>query len=239
MFYAKKISDKLIIITETHSEEKIVFCMQLVIGKTRAALIDSGLKDGKELLKLIKSFTNLPVSLYLTHGHGDHSGNAHLFDEVHVSEKDGWMLGGKAGYIPLCDGKIIDLGGIMLTAYALPGHTDGGFCFLNESDGFALTGDIINRETWLCWQHCAKPKIYADRVLRFKEVLKEKGVNKIFEGHCENAADLSLCDDMITALKNLADGKVKEHKYHHTEEGREKAAFSVGQSTIIYDKEYI
>jgi len=239
MFNAKKISDNLIIITETHSEEKIVFCMQLVIGEKRAALIDSGLKDGQELLKLVRGLTNLPVSLYLTHGHGDHSGNAHLFEEVHVSEKDGWMLGDKAQYIPLCDGETIDLGGVTLIAYALPGHTDGGFCFLNEIGGYALTGDIINRETWLCWRHCVKPEIYADRVLQFKEFLIKKGINKIFEGHCENEAELSLCDDMITALNNLADGKVKEHKYHHTEEDGEKYIYTQGQSNIIYDKEYI
>ncbi len=237
MLVSKKITDSLIIISETDVEKNIIFCMQLVIGKKRAALIDSGLKKDSNLLQEIKSYTDLPVALYLTHGHSDHVGNAELFDEVHISELDAWMLNDNVSYLPLSDGEKIDLGDVVLEAYALSGHTDGGFCFLNKNDGYALTGDIINRETWLCWDHCATPEQYAKKVADFSKKMSEYEIDTIFEGHSDEPISLELCDDMIKALNELSNGSVITDKEHHTEVGKIKCAHSYGSSTIIYDKE--
>ena len=237
MLSAKRIREDLILICETYPNERIVFCMQLVIGKDRAALIDAGYKRDDALLPLIRTFTSLPVILLLTHGHADHVANTSCFDEVHIGREDAPMLGGKIPYIPLHDGERFELGGTALEAYALPGHSDGAFCFLCKENGYALTGDIVNRETWLCWDSCARPVAYAKRVAAFYELLKKSGITVLLEGHTAEPLSSDLCADMIKALEEIEAGSVLTDKAHHTEHGKIKNQHSYGKSTIIYDKE--
>ena len=234
MLSAKKISDNLIVICEYYDDKSIVFCMQLVIGENKAVLIDAGNKKDPELLKLIRRFTSLPIALYLTHGHRDHIGNASYFDEIHIGMADAIMLDKSINIIPLSDGEKIELGGTVLEAYALSGHTKGAFCFINKDDGYALTGDIINSETWLCWDSCDMPYEYAKKVSEFYDKLKECGVETIFEGHVYEPLSVDICTDMFCALNQI---NVKTDSLHHIEDGKIKNQHSYGKSTIIYDKE--
>lgn len=61
--------------------------MYLVIGTERAALLDTGVGIGN-LKEYVSTLTDLPVEVYLTHGHVDHAGGIYSFDHVHVNEKD-------------------------------------------------------------------------------------------------------------------------------------------------------
>lgn len=210
--------------------------MQLVIGKNKAALIDAGNIKSYELLKLIRQFTTLPIALYLTHGHRDHVGNISFFDEVHLGIDDYTMLDEGVKVIPLTHGEKIDLGGTVLEAYALSGHTAGAFCFINKEDGYALTGDIINCETWLCWSSSDLPHQYAKKVSAFYGELQEYGVKTVFEGHLLEPLTADICKDMIDALYGI---DVENDKVHHIENCSIKNQHSFGKSTIIYDKERI
>ena len=236
MLSAKKINDNLVVIRESHDGEGIIFCMQLVIGKNKAALIDAGNIETPELLELIRQFTSLPVALYLTHGHRDHIGNISFFDEVHIGAQDSVMLDKDINYIPLTHGEKIDLGGTILEAYALSGHTSGAFCFINKEDGYTLTGDIVNCETWLCWSTSDMPYQYAKKVSAFYEKLQEYGVKTVLEGHVYQPLCVDICKDMIYALNGI---DVENDKMHHVESGKIKNQHSYGKSTIIYDKERI
>lgn len=236
MLSAKKINENLVVIRESHDGESIIFCMQLVIGKNKAVLIDCGNIKTPELLKLIRQFTSLPVALYLTHGHRDHIGNVSFFDEIHIGVEDSIMLDEGINFIPITHGEKIDLGGTILEAYALSGHTAGAFCFINKKDGYTLTGDIVNCETWLCWSSCDMPYQYAKKVSAFYEKLLEYGVKTVFEGHVCEPLSVDICKDMICALNEI---DVKNDKMHHIEYGKIKNQHSCGKSTIIYDKERI
>src|SRR3972149_9192953 len=61
--------------------------MYLVVGKERAALIDSGMGIG-DVRAEIRKLTSLPVIVLNTHYHWDHSGANALFDEsaIHKAE---------------------------------------------------------------------------------------------------------------------------------------------------------
>lgn len=61
--------------------------MYLVEGKNRAALIDTGIGVG-DLKKYIRSLTDKPVIVLLTHGHVDHASGTAQFDEVYMNHKD-------------------------------------------------------------------------------------------------------------------------------------------------------
>ena len=59
----------------------------LVLGDSRAALIDTGVGIG-DLKGLVSSITELPVIVICTHYHLDHVGGAIKFDQVYLHEKD-------------------------------------------------------------------------------------------------------------------------------------------------------
>lgn len=64
----------------------------LVQGTERAALLDTGLGIGS-LRAITDRLTDLPVSVYLTHGHVDHGGGIYDYSSAFVPEKDIPLLG--------------------------------------------------------------------------------------------------------------------------------------------------
>ncbi|WP_052436951.1 MBL fold metallo-hydrolase [Georgenia sp. SUBG003] len=51
------------------------------------------------------------------------------------------MLG--AGYGPLADGELLDVGGLAVRVLATPGHTGDSVSFLLAEEGLLLTGDTV------------------------------------------------------------------------------------------------
>ena len=64
--------------------------MYLVEGSRRAMLLDSGC-GLPGLPALVRTLTDKPVSVLLTHGHGDHASGAAWFDTVYLNRND-WSL---------------------------------------------------------------------------------------------------------------------------------------------------
>ena len=81
-FEAKKIADKLTRIYGMNGEQ-----MYLVEGSKRAVLIDTASGAG-DLKAFVKTLTDLPVTVLITHGHGDHAMGAPQFEEVYMSFLD-------------------------------------------------------------------------------------------------------------------------------------------------------
>ncbi|MBQ9326481.1 MAG: MBL fold metallo-hydrolase [Clostridia bacterium] len=61
--------------------------MFLIIGSRRALLIDTGIGLG-DLPAFLKTLTDLPIDVLLTHNHRDHVGNAPAFPRVYISAVD-------------------------------------------------------------------------------------------------------------------------------------------------------
>ena len=238
MFITNKISDNFYIITEL-TDGRMFFSMQLVIGQKKAALIDAGLGEDKSLFEVIRKITDLPVALYITHCHQDHIGNADLFDEVYIGEADRNMYFHKNNYSFLRDGEEIDLGGVTLLACAVSGHSDGCFCFINKKDKYALTGDSVNVDTWLCWESCATPAVYAKTLTEFDLKLKKYGITQLFDGHSIEALPPNICKEMITALNEISSGDTAFDRAHHFEDGKIKYQHLYKNAKIIYDKDFV
>lgn len=61
--------------------------MYLVIGKTKALLVDTGMGIGN-LKEYIEEITTLPIEIINTHGHPDHGGGNSNFSKVHINKDD-------------------------------------------------------------------------------------------------------------------------------------------------------
>ena len=59
----------------------------LLLGSEKALLIDCTIGTG-DLYALVRSITELPLIVALTHAHGDHGGGAYQFGEVYVPKEE-------------------------------------------------------------------------------------------------------------------------------------------------------
>ena len=141
----------------------------VVAGSQRAVLVDTGSGTG-DLTALVRSLTDKPFDVILTHGHPDHAGGARQFEKVYLHPDDiemaqsitledrkeyarsvageevlaGMIPGGDfPQVVPLADGETIDLGGRTLEVIAIPGHTGGSVCFLDRGHRILFAGDSL------------------------------------------------------------------------------------------------
>lgn len=148
----------------------------LLLGDERALLIDTGLGCG-DLAAFVKTLTDLPVTVFLTHGHLDHAGGLIGFSDIWLHPADRAMLESDSvearyeytlgnlepgetvergafqpGYTgethDLLPGMVFDLGGASAEAVALPGHTDGMLAAYLLPDRALLLGDGLNSATF-------------------------------------------------------------------------------------------
>jgi|GEM_PF-4252836 len=59
----------------------------IVIGQEKALVVDT-MHGYENIPEIAREFTDLPLVLVNTHGHGDHIGGNHWFSEAYMNEKD-------------------------------------------------------------------------------------------------------------------------------------------------------
>lgn len=141
----------------------------LVCGRDAALVIDTGFGIGN-LLGLIRTFTDLPLSVVNTHFHGDHTGGNPQFGSVYIHEQDAPILQESLSrpprpmkiakdtfftaddliprtpyeIIPIPTGYTFDLGGgHVVEVLHTPGHSAGGISLLEKKRRMLFTGDAI------------------------------------------------------------------------------------------------
>lgn len=148
----------------------------LIEGEDRAVLLDTGFGIGN-LREVVEGLTDKPITVYLTHAHGDHISGVGWWDEAYLNEDDFHlfeatepverlemirrMTGNEelkaedlapkftGRLIPYHDGDIIELGGTTLEVVEVPGHTPGCSMFLMKEDRIMIYGDAVGRKSGL------------------------------------------------------------------------------------------
>lgn len=143
--------------------------MYLVAGEKSALLIDTAY-GAEDIRETIRSLTDLPYKVVVTHAHPDHVGGMSRFQDVYVGAAD---LGTlvltteekiqqtmrqllQAEECPLQpmkphprfhivrNGDTFNLGGRVLTVQEVPGHTLGSIALLDGSHKYVFSGDACN-----------------------------------------------------------------------------------------------
>jgi hydroxyacylglutathione hydrolase len=137
----------------------------LIVGSQRALLFDTG-PGIRDIGKVVKTLTSLPIVALPSHLHFDHVGNLRRFEDValpdlpalHAQTSDGrfhlgyyQFLGFVEGFerpifpvtrwIP--PGAEIDLGGRSLQLLSVPGHTPDSVVLLDRASNRLFAGDFI------------------------------------------------------------------------------------------------
>lgn len=205
--------------------------LYVVDGKERALVIDTGMA-ADDIRTTVEKLTPRPYDLALTHGHGDHSWHAGLFDKVYLSMADKDMLffarfQGQAApeaakLSGLADGDEIDLdGGIVVKVVALPGHTPGSVLFVDEFHKCVFMGDALGSGTgvWMQVPGASTLSDYAKSIRAAKEKLIQMGVEPagwaFLAGHDGqkytngyNPVSFELMDDMAALCDKLVSGEI-------------------------------
>ena len=137
----------------------------LITGEKRALLFDTG-PGVRDIAKVVRELTNLPVTALPSHLHFDHTGNLHHFGDIAMAdlpvlracERDGWLhasddlyRGFREGMVwtPvkvrhwLAIGTVIELGGRLLEIIHTPGHSPDSISLLDRNAAILWAADFI------------------------------------------------------------------------------------------------
>ena len=184
--------------------------LYLVEGNDRAILIDAGTRI-PGLDKIVAGITSKPVTLMLTHGHGDHVGGAGPFPEVYLNAEDMEMFAGNVrdyqGRIKfLIDRQVIDLGGRELEVMFTPGHTSGSITFFDKANHYGFSGDAFGSTNLLVFTFLSNVVASAAKVEAY---MKENDIRFLFPGHYsgDNLESPKRVSDLKEMCQEVLDGK--------------------------------
>ena len=154
-------------------------------GEDRALVIDAGTRM-PHLSETVAKLTDKPLTLVLTHGHGDHVGGAVSFPEVWIHPADTTLLGaGRRGYAGeikyLSDGQAIDLGGRQIDVLFTPGHTFGSVTFFDKTNKYGFSGDAFGSTNLLLF--AGTFRVLVETIDRTLAYMQANGIEKLYPGH--------------------------------------------------------
>ena len=175
--------------------------LYIIEGNEKAVLLDAGTHIPK-LDKIVAKITDKPVSLLLTHGHGDHVGAVGCFDELWMNTEDKGMIRNYKGIIHhIENGQRFDLGGRVLEAFYTPGHTPGSVTFLEVGTDTGYSGDAFGNGNLLVM---GEFKTLIKTCRESYDYFSENGYTKFYNGHFwgENFETL----ERIKEIQDIAEG---------------------------------
>lgn len=159
-----------------HIQDPLGVCMTLLTGEERSLLIDTGY-GLEDVAAFVRTLTDRPLTVLLTHHHHDHALGARWFSQTFMFAEDaeafplytgaeqrkraleqarelgldvqGDLLSAPISPpLPLSEGAI-PLGGITAHVFRCPGHTPGSAVVWVPERSLLLTGDSWNPTTWV------------------------------------------------------------------------------------------
>lgn len=107
----------------------------------------------------------------------------------------------EAGYLPLEDGQLFDLGGVTLEIVHVPGHTQGMCCVLNREERSILFGDACNPSVFLWDEESSCVEDYRNSLLELKK--QEDRWDTVYLSHASTTVDRSVLDGVIQVCQEI------------------------------------
>ena len=207
----------------THIMDEMGVCMTLLTGSSRALLVDTGYGTS-DVSAYVRTLTDKPLTVLLTHAHHDHALGARWFPEalmfpedlpdfaVYTAEDVRGRVAGQAQVkgvalpedfltapspVPkaLTEGDI-DLGGMTARVLHVPGNTPGSAVVYVPELELLLSGDDWNPCTWLFFPAALPVKAYR---LNLQKLL-QLPFRQVICSHRAALYDRSMIDDFAAAL---------------------------------------
>ena len=176
----------------THIRDEMGVCMTLLEGEKAALLVDTGYGT-EDVSAFVRTLTDKPVTVLLTHHHHDHALGARWFEKTVMFREDmaewpvftgtekrrvvlgqalakGLQVTEEAFLSGECkmpyaihEGRL-DLGGLAVEIIRCPGHTPGSCVVYVPQRKLLITGDDWNPCTWLFFDAALPVQEYRENV---------------------------------------------------------------------------
>lgn len=117
----------------------------LFVGEKEALLIDTGFEDS-HVYDAVRSITDLPVKVLMTHGDRDHAGGLKDFGACRINKGDWNLIQADIRLEPLNEGDVFQCGAYTLEVIEIPGHTYGSVAFADWEKKILLPGDSVQKK---------------------------------------------------------------------------------------------
>lgn len=197
----------------------------LVCGEKEAALIDTlnGLED---LNEIIRTLTDLPVTVINTHGHCDHIGGNIFFEKAWIHPADEALALEHLGYMKetmealgrqpatfrfVKEGQVFDLGGLTLEVVPLYGHTAGSVGLLCREKRLLFTGDGMNPHIWMQLEESLPLAVLHQSLTHVRHTLWD-AFDYVLYGHAHGMEkrDKKLLDQLIAGCGEVMAGHTEK-----------------------------
>ena len=206
----------------------------LILGSHTALLVDTGM-GGDNFAEVVRSLTDLPIKLFITHAHPDHHRYAADFAPAYVHRFDYEILDDMRAHVdPLTppndvftsvdEGFRIDLGGATAIVYWAGGHTPGSAAVVVPEYEIVCTGDAFGSGVgvWMQVPFALDMSGYRDALRHFLDVCAYTRSYRYLGGHIVQSAENPLCYQLVEDMFSLACRLLERHpeQYVHPSRGR-------------------
>lgn len=223
--------------------------MYVMVNGDRAVLIDTGMGAGNlyDTMKAMLPESVKKIDVLITHGHGDHTGQAYDFAEredvehIYVGAGDEATLKaaltrrGKdtSKVTPVNDGEKIPFGNKAFQVIDIYGHTNGSVAFLIDDKLF--TSDAIGSGyVWMQIGVCSIEE-YVKSLQHLNDAVA--GMNlTVYGGHAQYRGTMTdqYVRDILACAKGIVDGSIVGTQYLRGNVRDAKIA-TYGTASIVYD----
>ena len=216
-------------------DQGMVRCF-LIVGDQRALLLDTGAAPC-DLLSMIRSVTDLPLTVLQTHGDGDHTANSGLFEHIYAHPAEFDVIRRfrpelTAKLHPITEASSFDLGGRVLQVIEAPGHTPGSICLLDRTSRILFSGDTLSYGPVFLFGEHRNIHTYR-KTLEKLQILG--GFDTIYPCHNTCPVSLTVIPALMAAVDGALDGSISpESTDMPMPDGAKPLCYSAGKCGILY-----
>lgn len=108
------------------------------------------------------------------------------------------------------DGDIIDLGGVKIEVYAIPGHSAGSVAYYNREENYAFVGDQISTHVVGC-AGCNTLPYSIEKLKDFIAAMPEDV--RLYHGHGPQPMGLDAARNVLVAFEDIEAGRTWDDEY--------------------------
>ncbi|MDG6882401.1 hydroxyacylglutathione hydrolase [Phocoenobacter uteri] len=203
----------------------------LILGKNKAVLFDTGVGN-EDILRVVKSITDLPLIIIPSHLHFDHIGNFDKYKNLDIrlakiqveneevvnntltpTDDDflGWVEGRDTPKITysalLTDNEVLELGDRSLTVVNTTGHTSNSISLFDKENNIVFTGDFFYKGTLLASEQMPTSSLsaYQQSLSKLQAMTNENTL--FYGGHTTQWRTPELTAKDLNALTSFLQGK--------------------------------